>query len=99
LDIFRERGFKKQKYRKKHPPVADRVNSVNRMLQAANGSVRLFVDPKCKKFIEALEQTQYVPGSREVDKKAGVEHAADAAGYCIEFEFPVRKVEVLGISI
>ena len=99
LDIFRERGFKKQKYRKKHPPVADRVNAVNRMLQAANGSVRLFVDPKCKKFIEALEQTQYVPGSREVDKKAGVEHAADAAGYCIEFEFPVRKVEVLGISI
>ena len=99
LDIFRERGFKKQKYRKKHPPVADRVNAVNRMLQSANGSVRLFVDPKCKKFIEALEQTQYVPGSREVDKKAGVEHAADAAGYCIEFEFPVRKVEVLGISI
>ena len=99
LDIFRERGFKKQKYRKKHPPVDDRVNAVNRMLQAANGAVRMYVDPRCKKLIEAFEQTQYVPGSREVDKKAGVEHAADAAGYCIEFEHPVHKVEVLGISI
>lgn len=99
LDIFRERGFKKQKYRRKHPPVADRVNAVNRMLQAADGKIRMYVDPRCKKFIEALEQTLYVPGSREVDKKQGVEHAADAGGYCIEFEFPVRKIEILGVSI
>ena len=69
------------------------------MLQAADGSIRLYADPRCKKFIEAMEQTQYVPGSREVDKRAGVEHAADAAGYCIEFEFPTRKIEVLGVSI
>jgi len=99
LDIFRDAGFRRQKYRRKHPPVADRVNAVNRMLQAANGTVRLYVDPRCKKLIEALEQTLYQPGSREVDKSAGVEHAADALGYCIEFEFPVRQVEVLGVSI
>lgn len=99
LDIFRERGFKKQKYRRKHPPVADRVNAVNRMLMSADGKIRMYVDPRCKKLIEALEQTMYIPGGREVDKKQGVEHAADAAGYCIEFEFPVRKVEVLGVSI
>jgi hypothetical protein len=99
LDIFRARGFKKQKYRRKHPKVADRVNAVNRMLKAANGDIRMYVDPRCKKLIEALEQTLYVPGTRDVDKSAGVEHAADAAGYCIEFEFPVRKVEVLGVSI
>ena len=99
LDIFRERGFKRQKYRRKHPPVADRVNAVNRLLRSADGSVRLLVDPRCKKFIEALEQTLYVPGSREVDKKAGTEHAADAGGYCIEFEYPVRKIEVLGVSV
>lgn len=99
LDIFRERGFKKQKHRRKHPPVADRVNAVNRLLRAADGSVRFYIDPRCKKLIEAFEQTLYVPGSREVDKKAGVEHAADAAGYCIEFEYPVRKIEILGVSI
>lgn len=99
LDIFRERGFKKQKYRRKHPPVADRVNSVNRMLRAADGSIRLYIDPRCKKLIEAFEQTLYVPNSREVDKKQGVEHAADAAGYCIEFEYPLRKIEIMGVSL
>jgi hypothetical protein len=99
LDIFRSRGFKKQKYRRKHPAVTDRVNAVNRMLQNANGEVRLYIDPRCKKLIEAFEQTLYVPGSREVDKKQGVEHAADAAGYCIELEYPVRKIEIMGISI
>ena len=99
LDIFRDRGFTKQKYRRKHPAVADRVNSVNRLLRSASGAVRMYVDPRCKKLIEAFEQTLYTPGSREVDKKAGVEHAADAAGYCIEFEFPVRKIEIMGVSI
>lgn len=97
--ILREKGFRKHKYRRKHPPVADRVNAVNRMLKTADGRISLYIDPRCKKLIEAFEQTLYVPGSREVDKKAGVEHAADAAGYCIEFEYPVRKVEILGISI
>jgi hypothetical protein len=99
VDIFRERGFKRTKYHRKHPAVADRVNAVNTMLRAANGAIKLYVDPRCKKLIEAFEQTLYVPGGREVDKKAGVEHAADAAGYCIEFEFPSRKVEILGVSI
>lgn len=98
LDIFRKRGFKKQKYRRKHPAVTDRVNAVNKMLKSANGTIRLYVDPRCKKFIEAMEQTLYVPGSREVDKRQGVEHAADAGGYCIEFEFPVFKVEIMGLS-
>jgi hypothetical protein len=99
VDVFRQRGFKNLKYRKKHPPVADRVNAVNRMLKAADGSVKLRVDPRCKKLIEALEQTLYLPGGRDVDKAVGIEHPADAIGYALEFEFPLRKFEVLGVSI
>lgn len=99
IDILREGGFKRVKYRKKHPPVADRVNSVNRMLRAADGTVKMRIDAKCKHFINALEQTIYKKGSRDVDKDAGVEHSADAAGYCIELEFPVRKFQAKGISI
>jgi hypothetical protein len=98
LDILREKGFKRIKYRKKHPAVADRVNSVNRLLRAADGTIRLRVDGRCKHFINALEQTIYKPGSRDVDKAAGVEHSADAGGYCIELEFPLRKVEIGGLS-
>lgn len=98
LDILRETGFKRIKYRRKHPAVADRVNSVNRMLRAANGTVKMRIDEKCKHLISALEQTIYIQGSRDVDKSAGVEHSADAAGYCIELEYPVRKVQVAGVS-
>ena len=99
LDIFRERGFGRQRYHRKHPLIADRVNAVNRMLKSADGKIRLYVDPKCKVVISSLEQTIYKKGSREVDKTADVEHSADALGYCIHFEFPVRKVEIMGVSL
>ena len=98
MDILREKGFKRIKYRKKHPMVADRVNAVNRMLKDANGNVRLKINPRCKHFINALEQTIYKKGTREVDKTNGTEHSADAGGYCIELEYPVRKVDIGGMS-
>jgi hypothetical protein len=99
LDILRDAGFKRLKYRRKHPKVADRVNAVNRMFKAADGSIRMRVDRNCKHTIDALEQTIYKKGTRDVDKSMGVEHAADALGYCIDLEFPVRKIEILGVSI
>jgi hypothetical protein len=99
MDILRESGFKRIKYRRKHPFVADRVNAVNRLLRAADGTVRMRINDTCKHLINAFEQTIYKKGSRDVDKDAGVEHSADAAGYCIELEFPVRKIEVGGLSL
>jgi hypothetical protein len=99
LDIFREKGIKNQRFHRKHPPIADRVNAVNRMLKSADGRVRLYVDPKCKYLIESLEQTLYKQGGRDIDKDADVEHSADALGYCIQYQFPVRKIEIAGVSI
>lgn len=99
LDILRDSGFKKLLYRRKHPPVADRVNAVNRMFKAADNSSRMFVDESCVETIQSLEQTIYKEGTREVDKAASTEHMADALGYCIEHQFPVRKVYVGGLSI
>lgn len=99
IDILRDAGFRKHKFRRKHPRVADRINAVNRMLKSAQGQVRLRVDRKCKHVITALEQVIYKPGSREVDKSMGIEHIADALGYCIELEFPVREIKILGINL
>jgi hypothetical protein len=99
LDILREAGFRRQKYRRKHPKVADRVNAVNRMFQSGDGVVRMRVNSSCKNVIQSLEQTIYKPGTREVDKSAGLEHAADALGYCIDLEFPVRKIVIAGVSV
>lgn len=98
LDIMREHGFKRIKVKRAHSAVADRVNAVNRMLRSASGETRLFINPKCKHLIESFDQTLYIAGSRDVDKSLGVEHSADAAGYCIELEFPLRKFTPIGFS-
>lgn len=99
LDILREAGFTRIKYKRKHPLVADRINAVNRLLRSADGTIRVRVNRSCKHFISSLEQTIYKAGSREVDKSGGTEHAADAFGYFADFEHPVRNIKILGVSI
>lgn len=99
LDILREAGFNRIKFRRKHPAVQDRVNAVNRLLRTAEGEVRLRVDRSCRKLIESLEQTIYKEGSAEVDKRPGVEHATDALGYFAEFRHPMKKINVIGVSV
>lgn len=98
LDIFRDRGFVRLRYRRKHPPVADRINAVNRMLLTADGRIRLRVNRSCRHTIESLEQTLYKKGSPDIDKSAGLEHITDALGYPIELQFPRKRVEPAGLS-
>lgn len=98
LDILRDAGFKRQKYRRKSPLVSDRINAVNRMFKSANGAVRMRVDQSCKATITAFEQVIYKPGTREVDKTMNIEHIADGVGYAIDLEYPVRKYEPMGYS-
>lgn len=98
LDILREMGFKTIRFKRKHPAVDDRVNAVNRLLKTADGTVRLYVDPSCRKFIESLEQTIYKEGRREIDKGPGNEHATDAFGYYADFRHPMRKMHIGGYS-
>jgi hypothetical protein len=99
LDIMRQRGLNRIYYRRKHPKVADRVNCVNRMLKAADGSIKLRVDQRCKHLINSLEQTVYKEGSREIDKTRGLEHSTDALGYPIEFKFPLRQIKLIGLNL
>ena len=98
LDIMRDAGFTKLKYRRKAPKVADRINAVNRMWRAANGDVKMRVSTICKHVITAMEQVIYKPGTRDVDKTMNIEHAGDAVGYPIDLEFPVRKIKIMGLS-
>ena len=99
LDILREAGFENIYFKRKHPLVHDRINTVNRLLMTSEGQVRLKIDKKCRKFIESLEQTVYKEGSSEVDKKKRTEHAADAFGYYADYRHPMRKSLILGVSI
>lgn len=99
LDIFREKGLKKIKYRKKHPPVVDRVNAVNRMFKDANGNVRMRISKKCHNLIASLEQTLYKEGSPEINKALNIEHMSDALGYPTEVEFPTRQIKIAGRNL
>ena len=99
LEVLKDAGFNKIFFKRKHPPIADRVNSVNRLFKTADGQIKMRVNQHCKGVIASLEQTIYKAGTREVDKKMGVEHPADALGYFCDFEFPVHQVSILGVSI
>lgn len=98
LQIFRDRGITRIHDRRKNPLVSDRINAVNSMLRAADGSIRLRIDKSCRNLIESLEQVIYKEGSREIDKSQNNDHMADALGYPIEALFPVRRIPLLGAS-
>ncbi|MCJ8600998.1 phage terminase large subunit [Klebsiella pneumoniae] len=98
VDIFKEKGFLRIDFPKKHPPIADRVNAVNRLLMTASGEIRLYIDPKCKHLIDSLEKVIYKPGTRDIDKSAGVEHSTDAIGYPIHRRYPVKSRTIFGGS-
>ena len=74
-----------------HPPVADRINEVQAMLQNANGQRRLFVSKKCKDMIKSLDGLVYKEKTGAPDKDSGLDHITDALGYLIHSEFPIRK--------
>lgn len=99
LDIFRQRGFRRLIYKKKHPLVADRVATVNGMFKSADGTIKLFVNDTCLKTIESLEQTIYKAGTPVVDKSQGNEHMADALGYPIHYLYGSRNNKIIGVDI
>jgi hypothetical protein len=99
LDILREAGLDKIYFKRKHPLVQDRINTVNRLFHAADGSIRVYVNAKCRHFVESAEQTLYKEGTGEVDKALKKEHVMDAFGYYADLRHPMRKIELLGLSL
>lgn len=74
-----------------HPPVRDRINSVNSALCGGDGSRTLLIDPRCRYTIEGLERQVYKEGTQQPDKESGYDHQNDALGYAIHYLRPVRK--------
>ena len=78
----------------RHNLVRDRINSYNARLRSADGNIRLFIGSKCKYTIECLEKFQFKPGTQVPDKPGGdndFSHMFDAASYCIDFMFPLKR--------
>lgn len=90
LSILQNEGFT-VKVRRASIPVRDRINSVNSLLMNDMNKARLLVDPKCKMLIKGLERMSYKEGTNTVDLNNDYNHLIDAAGYCIEYQYPVTK--------
>jgi hypothetical protein len=74
-----------------HNPVRDGINAVNSRLKNDRGDVMLYVDPKCRHTIEALERYSYKEGTSQPDKDSGYDHMMDALRYAVDYMFPIKK--------
>lgn len=87
------------KYKSSNPPVRDRVTAVNGALCNSEGDRRLFVDPRCKRLRQDLEQvvwkakSEAPAGGTALDQKSDpmLTHISDALGYLIETEMGFRQ--------
>ena len=93
ISILRNAGFT-VKHHNAHPPVRDRINAVNSALCASDGTVKLWIDPKCKNVIKCLEKQNYKEGTKIPDKDGGWDHMNDAVGYGVEYLMPIKRVVV-----
>lgn len=77
---------------KANPPERARINSLNSRIEAADKTIRLLVDPRCKHTIQDLEGVQLLEGgSGEIDKRKApmLSHLSDALGYYVHYQFPM----------
>ena len=85
------------KRRKANPTIVDRVNAVNAMLRAADGSVRLYVDAsKCNELVKDFQKVKWQldsgGNSTGLLDKSNKErtHISDGLGYAIEYNFSLK---------
>ena len=88
-EILRQSGFRLRTHAMQ-PPVRLRVNAVNRLLKER----RLTIAPgRCPHLIRDLESCVW--SGDQVDKRDPARtHASDAAGYAIEYNFPITSRRV-----
>jgi hypothetical protein len=85
IALLKEAGFAVFA-KQQNPPVRDRINSVNGAL--THGA---FVNvSRCPTLTLCLEQQAY-DDHGEPDKKSGLDHANDAWGYFLAYDYPVIK--------
>lgn len=84
-------GLRDQRIARANPPVRDRVNSVNALLENTDGKARLFHHPACSHLRKDLETIEWLNGGAGLDKSnPDRTHASDALGYFVEREYPLR---------
>jgi len=94
-EILAKAGFQNQKVPRANPPIRERHNVVNALLQDANGTTRIRIDPKCRTLIKGLDTTKLKKGSGYIeDDSTREQHVTTALGYCLCQERPNRSPQL-----
>lgn len=90
--LMREAGFTVA-HTSKNPKIWDRINAVNVMFAPSDGGdPKLFIDPmRCELLAQAFADQTWDGG--KPDKKSGLDHYVDAAGYPISFYCPAAFIK------
>jgi len=96
-DYFRVNASTRVNYTvpRSNPSVRERINLMNSKLRAADGTLSLLVDPKCKELIRDFDQVCYKADSNQIDKDRDRmrTHMSDALGYLVWQECrPMPKI-------
>jgi hypothetical protein len=70
-----------------NPPIKDRVNNVQALLENGKGQNRLQIWHGCKKLIECLELQCWDEKTQLPDKTSGFDHVNDCLGYWLHRDF------------
>ena len=88
-EIIRQAGI--PVYTRLSVSVRDGINAVNARLCSADKVRRLFVAPKCKGLIAALERHSYKAGTSQPDKGDGFDHWCDSLRYPCDYLHSIIK--------
>ena len=72
---------------KSNPPIKDRVQTLQALLENSKGRVRMAVHARCKSLIESLELQSYDEKTGLPDKQNNFDHLNDCLGYLVYREF------------
>ena len=77
---------------RKNPSITDRVNTVNGAFHSADDKIKLFIHPRCKELITALESLGFDEGGSVAKiAQSRFTHLPDALGYAVMQLAPIIK--------
>jgi hypothetical protein len=101
IAILESYGFTSMALRS-NPPIKDRVQTLQAVLENSKGQVRMSIYSKATRLIECLELQRYDEKTGDPDKQNGYDHLNDALGYLCYREFNMiysRAGQKTGIRI
>lgn len=91
--VLRRAGWKlERRVKNAAPAIRDRQNAVRTKILNAEGVTTLFVNSvKCPYTHKGLSTVSVKQGSTFLEVEDDYQHITTAVGYCIDYEFPVRR--------